>query len=82
MAVHSEAKPLQRPSSRIPQESHADEPQRRKTGLLARLGNLPEWTIHGKHMEGAALNSAIGFIASCGFLMFGFVTQCLIAELC
>lgn len=42
-------------------------------GFFSRLGNLPEWGIRGKKLEGRALNWSIGFIASCGFLMFGYV---------
>ncbi|RSM16182.1 hypothetical protein CDV31_004645 [Fusarium ambrosium] len=41
-------------------------------GFFSRLGNLPEWKVGGKHLEGATLNWAIGIIASCGFLMFGY----------
>jgi MFS family permease len=42
------------------------------TGFFSRLGDLPEWKVGGKHLEGATLNWAIGIIASCGFLMFGY----------
>lgn len=42
------------------------------TGFFSRLGDLPEWKVSGKHLEGATLNWAIGIIASCGFLMFGY----------
>ncbi|KAI8725726.1 MFS domain-containing protein [Fusarium sp. LHS14.1] len=42
------------------------------SGFLSRLGDLPEWKVGGKHLEGATLNWAIGIIASCGFLMFGY----------
>ncbi|KAF9882668.1 hypothetical protein FE257_005662 [Aspergillus nanangensis] len=36
------------------------------------MGDLPEWKLNGKHLVGRTLNWAIGFIASCGFLMFGY----------
>lgn len=52
-------------------ETSSDQP----TGILgffARLGNLPEWKVSGQHLRGATLNWCIGFIASCGFLMFGY----------
>ncbi|RSL68720.1 hypothetical protein CEP54_002632 [Fusarium duplospermum] len=42
------------------------------SGFFSRLGDLPEWKVNGKHLEGATLNWAIGIIASCGFLMFGY----------
>lgn len=41
-------------------------------GIFSRLGDLPEWKVGGKHLAGKTLNYAIGFIASCGFLMFGY----------
>ncbi|KAF9872282.1 hypothetical protein CkaCkLH20_10109 [Colletotrichum karsti] len=41
-------------------------------GFFSRLGDLPEWKWRGKHLEGTALNWCIGFIASTGFLMFGY----------
>ncbi|KAF6811623.1 Sugar transporter STL1-like protein 1 [Colletotrichum sojae] len=41
-------------------------------GWCARLGDLPEWKWRGSHLQGKALNYSIGFIASCGFLMFGY----------
>lgn len=45
------------------------------TGLMpvfARMGDLPEWKVGGSYLSGRALNWSIGFIASCGFLMFGY----------
>ncbi|KAF5262430.1 hypothetical protein FOXYS1_6853 [Fusarium oxysporum] len=39
---------------------------------LSRLGDLPEWTFRGHKLQGATLNRAVNFIASCGFLMFGY----------
>ncbi|KAL2004758.1 hypothetical protein VTN00DRAFT_3286 [Thermoascus crustaceus] len=45
------------------------------TGLMAffgRMGDLPEWKVGGAYLSGRALNWSIGFIASCGFLMFGY----------
>lgn len=36
------------------------------------MGDLPEWRVRGSHLSGRALNISIGFIASCGFLMFGY----------
>ncbi|KAG9254411.1 uncharacterized protein F5Z01DRAFT_636488 [Emericellopsis atlantica] len=41
-------------------------------GMFSKLGDLPEWKVGGKHLQGAVLNYSIGFIASCGFLMFGY----------
>ena len=41
-------------------------------GFFSKLGDLPEWKIGGSHLHGGALNYSIGFIASCGFLMFGY----------
>jgi hypothetical protein len=41
-------------------------------GFFSRMGDLPEWHVRGKHLSGKALNYSIGFIASCGFLMFGY----------
>ncbi|KAA8646852.1 sugar porter family MFS transporter [Aspergillus tanneri] len=39
---------------------------------LGWMGDLPEWKFGGKPLAGRALNWSIGFIASCGFLMFGY----------
>lgn len=36
------------------------------------LGDLPEWSVGGKKLSGKTLNFYIGFIASNGFLMFGY----------
>ncbi|EIT82272.1 putative transporter [Aspergillus oryzae 100-8] len=36
------------------------------------MGDLPEWKVGGEKLKGRALNWSIGFIASCGFLMFGY----------
>lgn len=47
----------------------------RATGWLryfAWMGDLPEWKVNGQHLSGRTLNLNIGFIASCGFLMFGY----------
>ncbi|GKT45269.1 sugar transporter STL1 [Colletotrichum spaethianum] len=41
-------------------------------GFLARMGDLPEWGFRGQRLQGKVLNWSIGFIASCGFLMFGY----------
>ena len=41
-------------------------------GFFSRLGDLPEWKVRGSLLSGATLNYCIGFIASCGFLMFGY----------
>lgn len=40
--------------------------------LGAWMGNLPEWGVGGKKLSGKRLNFYIGFIASNGFLMFGY----------
>lgn len=36
------------------------------------MGNLPEWNVGGKKLTGKKLNFYIAFIASNGFLMFGY----------
>jgi hypothetical protein len=36
------------------------------------MGNLPEWSVGGKKLTGQKLNFYIAFIASNGFLMFGY----------
>ncbi|PVH99967.1 general substrate transporter [Periconia macrospinosa] len=36
------------------------------------LGDLPEWSVGGNKLSGKRLNFYIGFIASNGFLMFGY----------
>lgn len=41
-------------------------------GFFSKMGNLPEWPVRGGLLRGKALNYCIGFIASCGFLMFGY----------
>lgn len=41
-------------------------------GWFGKLGDLPEWKFRGSLLSGAPLNYAIGLIASCGFLMFGY----------
>lgn len=48
----------------------------RPTSLVGRiwtsLAELPEWSFGGDKLSGKVLNYSIGFIASCGFLMFGY----------
>ncbi|KAK1996050.1 hypothetical protein LX36DRAFT_638716 [Colletotrichum falcatum] len=46
--------------------------KQKSKGFLARMGDLPEWGFRGRRLRGKALNWSIGFIASCGFLMFGY----------
>lgn len=36
------------------------------------MGDLPEYKVKGEYLRGQTLNWAIGFIASCGFMMFGY----------
>lgn len=43
-----------------------------KWAIFSKLGNLPEWKVRGSLLRGKALNWSIGFVASCGFLMFGY----------
>ena len=43
-----------------------------KWAFFAKMGDLPEWKISGSLLRGRALNWSIGFVASCGFLMFGY----------
>jgi sugar porter (SP) family MFS transporter len=49
-----------------------DEASKPTSRLFNKLGALPEWKVGGNRLRGAALNRSIGFIASCGFLMFGY----------
>ncbi|KAI8673163.1 hypothetical protein LRP88_02314 [Fusarium phalaenopsidis] len=60
------------PSSVDGQVNEKPKHQSGLTGFFSRLGDLPEWKVGGKYLEGATLNWAIGIIASCGFLMFGY----------
>lgn len=41
-------------------------------GAFSWMGDLPEWKVGGEYLAGKTLNWSIGFIASCGFLMFGY----------
>lgn len=43
-------------------------------GTISKLGDLPEWKIKGNKLSGKGLNTAIAWVASCGFLMFGYGT--------
>lgn len=58
----------------IRQERQKDVPQGGIARLWSALGNLPEWKIRGQMLRGTQLNWGIGFIASMGFLMFGYGT--------
>jgi hypothetical protein len=52
-----------------------EKPKETRGGMSAffsKMGNLPEWKMGGRKLEGKSLNWSIGFIASCGFLMFGY----------
>lgn len=40
--------------------------------FISKMGDLPEWKLGGTRLHGTALNWSIGFVASCGFLMFGY----------
>jgi len=40
--------------------------------MWARMGNLPEFKVGGRFLQGKQLNNAIALIASTGFLMFGY----------
>lgn len=60
-----------------PSESDSPIPQKSQQpggilGFFSRLGNLPEYNFGKKKLEGISLNWSIGFVASCGFLMFGY----------
>lgn len=65
-------------SGQLSKEERIRDERRRannSTGLMGAfswMGDLPEWKIRGKHLEGKSLNWSIGVIASCGFLMFGY----------
>ncbi|KAL2203871.1 hypothetical protein CC79DRAFT_1278758 [Sarocladium strictum] len=50
----------------------SDGPKSGIKGLISKLGDLPEYSFRGSKLQGKALNWSIGFIASCGFLMFGY----------
>ena len=55
--------------------TYSPRPEAPPTGIWAwfsKLGDLPEWKFRGKLLSGGPLNYSIGFIASCGFLMFGY----------
>lgn len=41
-------------------------------GFFSKMGNLPEWKLGGKKLQGKALNISIAWAAACGFLMFGY----------
>lgn len=41
-------------------------------GWFSKMSDLPEWKFRGSLLSGGPLNYSIGFIASCGFLMFGY----------
>lgn len=65
------AKEDRRPSLANPPKPQTSHPSG-IMGVFSRLGDLPEWKVGGKHLAGTTLNYAIGIIASCGFLMFGY----------
>ena len=48
------------------------EPKGGIMGALSKLGDIPEYGVRGGKLQGKALNWSIGFIASTGFLMFGY----------
>lgn len=47
-------------------------PETGLTPFLRKMGDLPEYKFGGSLLRGRTLNYAIGCIASCGFLMFGY----------
>ena len=69
LAATAREKEYQRRRSSIPPPPP---PPTGMLGLFSKLGNLPEWKVGGAHLRGRILNYGIGFIASCGFLMFGY----------
>lgn len=49
----------------------AEKPTEKKRSVFDYF-ELPEWKVGRSHLQGRPLNYAIGLIASCGFLMFGY----------
>lgn len=84
VTVPTHGLPSSSDSAANPREQHEKQGVRRSSipppgppptgimGFFNRLGNIPEWTVGGQHLRGGPLNYCIGFIASCGFLMFGY----------
>ncbi|KAF2172047.1 hypothetical protein M409DRAFT_63542 [Zasmidium cellare ATCC 36951] len=57
------------------EKARQSNPSDQHSGLInsfTKLGDLPEWTWGGSKLSGKALNRAISWVASCGFLMFGY----------
>lgn len=68
---------VQRPPILPPQESiEQQKKQDRPSGILgifSKLGNLPEWNVHGcGQLHGKALDRAISWCSCLAFLMFGY----------
>lgn len=66
----------EKPQSDSPSDSESPTPQKNQQpggvlGFFSKLGNLPEWKLGKKKLDGPTLNWSIGIVASCGFLMFG-----------
>lgn len=47
---------------------------RSATGLISRLGNLPEWRLGKEKLHGRSLNFLIASVSATAFLMFGYGT--------
>jgi hypothetical protein len=62
--------PAQASSNYIPEQDGSPTTFWSKVGHW--MGNLPEWAVGGKKLAGKQLNFYIAFIASNGFLMFGY----------
>lgn len=60
------------PSASITQDAKTSSSPSALGRIWDRLAELPEWGFRGEKLSGAVLNYSIGFIATCGFLMFGY----------
>ncbi|EAU32831.1 conserved hypothetical protein [Aspergillus terreus NIH2624] len=68
----STSPPSMTKEERMRHEHKQSMPDTRLLRYFGWMGELPEWKVRGKHLAGRTLNYSIGFIASCGFLMFGY----------
>lgn len=53
-------------------ERERSRPDSKWLRVFSRMADLPHWTVGGKQLHGKLLNWSIGFVASMGFLMFGY----------
>lgn len=72
---HQEHSPDSRDEAQRIEKARQERLQDRPSGFMgtiSKLGDLPEWKWGNSKLSGAALNTAIAWVASCGFLMFGY----------